>query len=192
MIVPIRSSEGRRHAASDIAVDRYFLRRAGNSVMLRPNLWRNHRVVADSSGGLVVGATVTVTNPETGVTRTATTNTAGNYTFPSLLPGVYSVKSEMQGFQAEIHNGVELQVQQVARTDFQLKVGSMAETIRPNATGASTSLSNPTTRRVVQHSGVRFAAARHFRPNHQHALRHRYARAAVQSETNFLSGAVRS
>jgi hypothetical protein len=36
-------------------------------------------------------------------------------------------------------------VQQVARIDFQLKVGSMAETIRPNATGASTSLSNPTT-----------------------------------------------
>src|SRR5216684_869242 len=82
-------------------------------------------VVTDSSGGLVVGATVTVTNPETGVTRTATTNTAGNYTFPSLLPGVYSVKSEMQGFQAEIRNGVELQVQQVARIDFQLKGGSM-------------------------------------------------------------------
>jgi len=102
-------------------------------------------VVTDSSGGLVVGATVTVTNPETGVTRTATTNTAGNYTFPSLLPGIYSVKSEMQGFQAEIRNGVELQVQQVARIDFQLKVGSMAETIRPNAMGASTSLSNPTT-----------------------------------------------
>src|SRR5260370_42017747 len=67
-------------------------------------------VVTDSSGGLVVGATVTVTNPETGVTRTATTNTAGNYTFPSLLPGVYSVKSEMQGFQAEIRSGVEVQV----------------------------------------------------------------------------------
>ena len=86
-------------------------------------------VVTDPSGALVVGAAVTVSNPATNLTRTATTNNAGNYTFPSLLPGVYSVKAEMQGFQGEIRGGVELQVQQVARIDFQLKVGSLTETV---------------------------------------------------------------
>src|ERR1700731_4886915 len=86
-------------------------------------------VVTDASGALVVGAIVTVTNPETNLTRSGTTNSAGNYTFPSLLPGIYNIKADMQGFQAESRNGVELQVQQVARIDFQLKVGSMAETI---------------------------------------------------------------
>src|SRR2546430_2465606 len=85
-------------------------------------------VVTDASGGLVVGAAVTVTNPETNLTRRTTTNNAGNYNFPTLLPGTYSVKTEMQGFQGEIRNNIELQVQQVARIDFQLKVGSLTET----------------------------------------------------------------
>src|SRR5438309_6874901 len=86
-------------------------------------------VVTDSAGGVVAGAAVTVTNPATNLTRTAATNNAGNYTFPSLLPGVYSVKAEMQGFQTENRPGVELQVQQVARIDFQLKVGSLTEPV---------------------------------------------------------------
>src|SRR5712691_9747412 len=86
-------------------------------------------VVTDPGGGVVVGAAVTVTNPQTNLARTATTNGAGNYTFPSLLPGVYNVKAEMQGFQGEIRNGIELQVEQVARIDFQLRVGSLTETV---------------------------------------------------------------
>src|SRR5262249_36693102 len=45
-------------------------------------------------------------------------------------PGVYNVRAEMQGFQTEVRNSIELQVQQVARIDFQLKVGSVAETIQ--------------------------------------------------------------
>src|ERR1700756_2641757 len=86
-------------------------------------------VVTDPAGGVVVGATVMVTNPQTNLTRTATTNNAGNYTFPSLQPGVYNVKAEMQGFQGEVRNGVELQVQQVARIDFRLRIGSLSETV---------------------------------------------------------------
>jgi hypothetical protein len=85
--------------------------------------------VTDSSGAVIIGATVTVTNPQTNFTRTATTNSAGAYTFPALLPGVYNVRSEMQGFQSELRSGVELQVQQVARIDFQFRVGAVAETV---------------------------------------------------------------
>src|SRR5271156_2860816 len=82
-------------------------------------------VVTDATGGVVVGATVTVTNTQTNATRTAVTNNVGNYSFPALQPGVYSIKTEMQGLQSEIRTGVELQVQQVARLDFQLNVGSV-------------------------------------------------------------------
>ena len=67
-------------------------------------------VVTNPSGAIVASATVTVTNPQTNFTRQAATNNAGNYAFPALLPGVYNVRAEMQGFQAEIRNGVELQV----------------------------------------------------------------------------------
>jgi len=86
-------------------------------------------VVTDPSGAVLVGATVTVTNTQTNATRTAGTNNTGNYSFPALLPGLYSVKVEMAGMQTEIRNGVALQVQQVARIYFQLKVGSVTTTL---------------------------------------------------------------
>jgi hypothetical protein len=110
--------------------------------------------VTDSSGGVVAGATVSVTNPETSVTRTAVTNSAGNYTFPSLLPGLYNVKAEMQGFQAEIRNAVELQVQQVARIDFQLKVGSMAETVEVTGGAPLLNTENATVGTVIENKRI--------------------------------------
>jgi Carboxypeptidase regulatory-like domain len=64
-------------------------------------------VVTDASGGAVANATVMVTNPQTDFRRATTTNTAGNYTFQALLPGVYNVGSEEQGFQTEVRNGVQ-------------------------------------------------------------------------------------
>src|SRR5579862_4264480 len=67
-------------------------------------------VVTDSSGGIVVNASVTVVNPLTNATRAATTNSIGNYAFPALLPGTYDVKVEAQGFQAEVRTAVQLQV----------------------------------------------------------------------------------
>src|SRR5881398_670511 len=86
-------------------------------------------VVSDSSGAVVAGATITVSNPQTNFTRSATTNNAGNYNFPALLPGLYNVRAESAGFGTEIRSGVELQVQQVARIDFQLRVGALAEAV---------------------------------------------------------------
>src|SRR5689334_13631897 len=77
-------------------------------------------VVTDATGAVVVGATITVTNPQTNFTRQAVTNTAGNYVFPALLPGLYNVSVTAQGFRTEIRNRVELQVEQIARIDFQL------------------------------------------------------------------------
>src|SRR5713226_2615833 len=76
-------------------------------------------LVTDSSGGVLVGAAVTVTNPQTSFARTENTNGAGIYTFPNLLPGLYNVRVQTQGFQTVIRSGVELQVEQVARLDFQ-------------------------------------------------------------------------
>ncbi len=111
-------------------------------------------VVTDPSGALVVGAAVTVSNPATNLTRTATTNNAGNYTFPSLLPGVYSVKAEMQGFQGEIRGGVELQVQQVARIDFQLKVGSLTETVEVISGAPLLNTENATVGTVIENRRI--------------------------------------
>ncbi len=85
--------------------------------------------ITDSTGGLVAGAKVTVTNENTNATRVVTTNAAGIYNVPSLTPGIYVVKAEAPGFQVVVRGGVELQVQQTARIDFQMQVGQVSEVV---------------------------------------------------------------
>lgn len=86
-------------------------------------------LVTDPSGSIIAGATITITNSQTNVTRTTTTNSAGDYAFPALLPGVYNMKAEMQGFRGEVREGVELQVEQIARIDFHLQLGAVTQTV---------------------------------------------------------------
>ena len=93
------------------------------------NLGEITGVVTDASNAVVSGATVTITSPTTGFTRQAVTNNTGNYDFPGMQPGVYNVKTEAPGFSSETRTNVELQVQQVARIDFQLKVGAVSESV---------------------------------------------------------------
>jgi len=86
-------------------------------------------MVSDTTGGVLVGATVTVTNTQTGASATQQANSAGLYVFPNLLPGVYNVKVEMDGFRTAVRNQVELQIQQTARIDFKVEIGSINETV---------------------------------------------------------------
>ena len=53
--------------------------------------------ITDSSGAVIPGAQVTVTNVDTGATRTVQTNEAGAYTVPFLNPGVYNITAELGG-----------------------------------------------------------------------------------------------
>ncbi len=85
--------------------------------------------IKDQSGAVVAGSVVTVTNKATNATRSATSNAAGVYSFPSLAPGVYNLKVEMQGFRTQTRNEVEVQVQQTVRIDFTLQVGQVTEVI---------------------------------------------------------------
>jgi hypothetical protein len=85
--------------------------------------------VTDSTEAVVVGATVTALNPATNFQRSAVTTSDGIYVISALPPGIYTVRVEMSGFQTQLRTGVELQVGQVARLDFSLNVGSVAEVI---------------------------------------------------------------
>ena len=64
--------------------------------------------VADSSGGLIPGAKVTLINEQTRDTRVATSDGSGVFTFPALLPSTYDVKVEMKGFQPKEIDGIVL------------------------------------------------------------------------------------
>src|SRR5712691_6139684 len=67
--------------------------------------------IKDSSGAVVPGVTVALTNEATGVSRSATTSGGGTYIFTSLQPGRYTLTAELAGFRKVDRTGVELQVQ---------------------------------------------------------------------------------
>lgn len=89
--------------------------------------------VEDASGGLVPGATVTVTNKGTGATREVTTDDAGRYSVASLLPGRYDVKITAQGFRTTTRTDVEVTANTVSRIDQRLEVGQLAEQVTVSA-----------------------------------------------------------
>src|SRR3990172_6470682 len=66
--------------------------------------------VSDPSGAAVPGATVTVKNVDTGVSRTTTTGPTGRYEAPNLPVGSYEVRATMPGFQTSVRAGIELSV----------------------------------------------------------------------------------
>lgn len=85
--------------------------------------------VTDPTGAVIQGATVTVTNTATNVSRTVRTSEAGRYSVPFLVPGTYDIRVEQAGFRAATRPGLLLQVGDVARADFTLEVGAVTETV---------------------------------------------------------------
>ena len=68
--------------------------------------------ITDESGGVVASATVTVVDVDRGVTRTLTTDDAGEYNAPNLTPGTYTVRGEARGFKKIERTGIVIQVGQ--------------------------------------------------------------------------------
>jgi hypothetical protein len=86
-------------------------------------------LIADPSGLAVSGARVVVQSADTGATRSVSSNQQGEYSIPALLPGPYNITIEANGFKTVHQNGVVVEVDQRARLDFALTVGSNTETI---------------------------------------------------------------
>lgn len=86
-------------------------------------------VVTDQTKSIIIGATVTLTNNATGVARTATTSGNGLYTFPLLEAASYRVDVSSAGFAAQKVPQVNIETGQTARLDFELKPGTVAESI---------------------------------------------------------------
>src|SRR5579859_6810638 len=85
--------------------------------------------VLDSSGGAVPKASVTVTNKATGVGVTTPVNESGEYQVLALIPGIYSVKVNADGFEGELRDDVNLHLQDRLSLDFVLKVGSVNQQV---------------------------------------------------------------
>ncbi len=85
--------------------------------------------VTDSSGAVLRGAKVTATNEATGLTRTATTSSAGEYVITLLPVGKYTLTFEASNFKQRAIKGVKLELDQKAKIDVSLEIGQITEVI---------------------------------------------------------------
>ena len=85
--------------------------------------------VTDSSGAVVPGATVTIKNVDTGLTRTLTTSDDGSYSAPELPIGNYSVTVEKAGFKTGLITGVKVEVSVERRADITLQTGQLSQKV---------------------------------------------------------------
>lgn len=90
--------------------------------------------VRDTSGAVVPGASVKVTDPAQGIARTTATDSAGSYLVPALPPGTYDIQVTSQGFKTYHAQGVVLNAAQKMRADVSLEVGRVSTEVTVQGT----------------------------------------------------------
>ena len=110
--------------------------------------------VSDRSGAGVPGSVITLTNTSTNAVRVTDSSGEGFYSFPSVPPGIYNIKTEHPGFKAEISNNVEVEVQQTVRLDFTLQVGQITESVEVQANADLLQSENATLGAVISHQSI--------------------------------------
>jgi len=89
--------------------------------------------VLDPTGAVVPSTQVKGINDATGVTVSVRTNEAGNYVLPFLMPGVYTVTAEVQGFRKFERKNVQVRVNENVQLDIQMTVGEVTESVQVTA-----------------------------------------------------------
>src|SRR5579859_5176174 len=85
--------------------------------------------VTDQTGAVLPGATVSVIDTQRGLTRTLTTDAAGEYNAPTLIPGTYTVRVEAKGFKRLDRENVLIEVGKEVRVDLTPQPGEQAQTV---------------------------------------------------------------
>ena len=101
-------------------------------------------LATDASGGVVPGASVTLTNKDTGVRRTAATNATGAYSFPDLPPGTYRLGADAKGFRPIETRVFAVEAYRTVRQDLQFEVaGAATEVVVTEAASAVVQTETP-------------------------------------------------
>lgn len=93
--------------------------------------------VTDSTGAILPGATVVLTETDTGVTDAIKSNSAGFYKFPALSPGNYRVSATLQGFGSETEENIILSAMQTRDVSFKLRPSSVTTSVEVEASPTS-------------------------------------------------------
>jgi outer membrane receptor protein involved in Fe transport len=85
--------------------------------------------VADQTGSLLPGATITITDEATGLMRTAVSNESGRFVIAAVPPGQYAIRAELTGFQTQTRTGVAVLVGQAVTFNLVLPVGGLTDVV---------------------------------------------------------------
>src|SRR5689334_10034429 len=110
--------------------------------------------ITDASGAAAPGAAVTAINASTNASRQTISTEAGDYGFPSLPPGTYTVRVEKSGFKTDQVTNVQVSVQQVVRQDFTLTIGQVSESISVEASAVQLQSENATIGTVIDNKRI--------------------------------------
>ncbi len=105
----------------------------GNPASAQTTTGSIYGTVTDQSGAVIPNAAITVRNDQTGETHTAKSNGSGNYIFPALDPGDYTVSTQVEGFQAKKQTGIRLDVNQNVHVSVTLQPGSVNQSVTVSA-----------------------------------------------------------
>lgn len=111
-------------------------------------------IVKDPSGAVVPSVNITVTNTGTSATFQATTDDTGAYSIRTLPVGSYDLVAEVNGFKKYQTRGVRLQVNEVARVDVNLAVGTAAETVTVSSQAVVVDTTTATLKAVVDQKRI--------------------------------------
>jgi hypothetical protein len=111
-------------------------------------------VISDPSGAGVPDVAVTITNTATGVVTSVRSNETGFYSAPFLPLGTYRIGAEKTGFSQVSRDNLTLNVDQIARVDFTLKIGAVAETVEVTAAAALLESETTTMGQVIENKRI--------------------------------------
>src|SRR5258706_12861195 len=106
-------------------------------------------IVEDESAAAIPGATVTISNVNTGIVRTTVSDAGGRYRVAGLIPGSYEVQVELMGFQTAVRKGLTLNVGSEIDIPMVLKAGTVEEKMGVTAAGPVVQTSNSSVGAVV-------------------------------------------
>ena len=110
--------------------------------------------VADPTGAVISGVTVTMVNQATGVSRDTKSNDSGDYSFVEVVPGSYRVEYALQGFKKDIRRDVTVQVNQILTLNVTMQPGGAQETVEVTTEAALVDTTSTQLGAVVDENAV--------------------------------------
>ena len=112
-------------------------------------------LVTDTTDAAIVGAEVQLSNEATGEVRSTTTGASGNYSFPTINTGTYTVTVRSEGFQAFTTTGITVTQNNLTRVDAKLEIGQITETVTVEAAAATLQTDRAEVRQEVNETALK-------------------------------------